>query len=179
MTQVNPQLIADLARLAARYGPEEWDQLIQALEDDQRRAELGGVLSELATASRARRERRPPNDAKRGARAQRVHEELARIRAADPARAELLEDVWLKLRERELLPTLALVRAFAEATGMKGLNSTRREQAVTELMEQIVAMPVEALEQMMRETVVADRKLGEEYERWVSLILRKPPLAAG
>ncbi len=81
--------------------------------------------------------------------------------------------MWRKLRQRELLPTMTAVRTFAEATGLKGLESTRREQAVAELIEQLVEMPSDDLEQMMRHTVVEDRKLGDEYERWVRLILQQ------
>jgi len=100
-----------------------------------------------------------------------VRESLAQVRAEDAARADLLEDIWLKLRERELLPTIAAVRVFAQVMGSKGIQSTRRYQAVTELMEQQVALPGDALEHRMRHTVVEDRKLGEEYEEWVRLIL--------
>ena len=40
----------------------------------------------------------------------------------------------------------------------------KREQAVTELMERLVDMPTEAM-RVMRETVVNDRRRGEEYEQ--------------
>jgi hypothetical protein len=85
----------------------------------------------------------------------------------------MFEDMWTKLRRRELLPTLAAVRAFAEAVGLKELGANRREQAIVELVRQLVAMPSGDLEQMMHQTVVVDRQLGEEYERWVRLILHR------
>jgi hypothetical protein len=47
------------------------------------------------------------------------------------------------------------------------------EQAVAELVERLVEIPSGDLEQMMRQTVVEDRELGDEYERWVHLILRQ------
>lgn len=73
---------------------------------------------------------------------------------------------------------MPLVRSFAQATGLKGLQSSKREQAVTELMEYIVAMPPDELQRIMRETVVQDEGgLTAEYERWVSLILGQPPEA--
>ena len=86
----------------------------------------------------------------------------------------MLEDIWVKLRERELLPTIAAVRAFAEAIGSKGIHSTRRDRAVTELMGLLVELRGDSLEQRMRETVVQDRKLGDEYEQWVQMILGRP-----
>ena len=84
----------------------------------------------------------------------------------------MLDEIWRKLRERELLPTIADVRAFAEAVGRKHLEATRRDQAVTELMEHLVGIPPEALEERMRDTLSSDRQLGEEYEQWVRFILR-------
>jgi hypothetical protein len=171
MTDLNPQMIADLARVAARYPPEEWELLIEIVNDEARRNELQTVLRELAGASRARREARRSSGATRQpGRAQRVRARLEVIGEEDPERA--------KLRQRELLPTMSLVRAFAEAVGVKGLRSTKREQAVTELMEQIIELPSGALEGLMRNTSVHDRKLGEEYERWVGLILDRPGRSA-
>lgn len=172
MTELNRQLITDLARLAVRYSPDDWDRLLELLEDERRRGQVTTLLRELAASSRARRQNRPKGSAP--AHAHRVREALAAIGEVDAGRAELLEEVWRKLRQRELLPTLPLIRAFAEATGLKGLNASKRDQAVTELMEQIVDMPHEELERLMRDTVVQDRKLGEEYERWVRLILGQP-----
>ena len=174
MTELNRQLIADLARLSVRYGPDDWDHLLELLEDERRRGQVTRLLRELAASSRARRQNRPKGSRPAPPRAHRVREALAAIGEVDPGRAELLEEVWRKLRQRELLPTLPLIRAFAEATGLKGLGGSKRDQAVTELMEQIVDMPHEELERLMRETVVQDRKLGEEYERWVRLILGQP-----
>lgn len=172
MTELNPKLMADLARLTARYPPEDWERLIECLEDRRRRGQVSRLLRELAATSRVRPgrstggKRSPP-------RTPRLRETLARIRTEDPARADLFDEMWLKLRRRELLPTMATVRAFAEAVGLKGLESSKREQAVAELIERLVEMPSGDLEQMMRQTVVEDRELGKEYERWVHLILRQ------
>lgn len=172
MTELNPKLMSDLAQLAARYPPEDWERLIECLEDRRRSSQVSRLLRELAATSRARRgrstssKRNPP-------RTPRLRETLARIRNEDPARADLFDEMWLKLRSRELLPTMATVRAFAEAVGLKGLESTKREQAVAELIERLIEMPSGDLEQMMRQTVVEDRELGDEYERWVHLILRQ------
>lgn len=168
-----PTLLADLARLAGKYDAKEWEELASWLDDHARREELRALLLELGTVSRTRR-RQAPRRKRKPSRTAGLRDSLAAIRAEDVDRADLLEDVWLKLRQRELLPSLAAVRAFAEAMGSKGLRATRRDQAVTELMERLVELPGDALEQKMRQTVVEERKLGDEYERWVQLILRRP-----
>lgn len=173
MSGPNRQLLSDLARLAAKYEPKDWTQLVAWLEDERRRGELRALLLELAATSHARRKARPRR-VQEPSRASRVRAALAEVRVEDAARADLLEDVWLKLRERDLLPTIGAVRVFAEAMGLKGLKSKRRDQAITELMERLVELPGDALEQRMRQTVVEERKLGEEYEQWVRLILGRP-----
>jgi hypothetical protein len=168
MSDFNPKLVTDLARLAARYDPEDWERLLAALENDESRARLRNLLADLAAVSRTR-PKRPL-----GTTAAQVRSILAAIQAEDPDHAELLNSIWLKLRSRELLPTMAAVRAFGDAMGAKPFQASKREQAVNELMEKLAKLPGEALEQRMRETIVADRRLGEEYEQWVQLILGRP-----
>jgi hypothetical protein len=174
MNEPNPKLLRDLAGLAAKYRPRDWEELAAWLEDEGQRERVQTLLVELASVSRARR-KQTTRRVKPRAPASRVREALARVRAEDAARADLLDDIWLKLRNRELLPTLTAVRVFGQAMGSKGIQSKRREQAVTELMERLIELPGEALEQRMRQTVVDDRKLGEEYEEWVRLILGRSP----
>jgi hypothetical protein len=173
VTELNPKLLTDLARLAGKYKRKDWEQLAAWLDDERHREQLRALLIELGNASGTRR-RSANRRGRKPSRTAKVRESVAKIRLTDPARADLLDDVWLKLRERELLPTMPAVRAFAEAMGAKGIASTRRDQAVTELMERLLELPTDTLEHRMRRTVVEDRELGEEYERWVRLILGRP-----
>ncbi|MCA1702067.1 MAG: hypothetical protein LC808_01860 [Actinobacteria bacterium] len=89
---INPDLLSDLARLAGRYPPEEWQLLIQWLEDPSRRRELALVLDELAAASTRRRAR--PSAERRPGRSQPVPKRIDVVRATDPDRATVLEDLW-------------------------------------------------------------------------------------
>jgi hypothetical protein len=169
---VNRKLVEDLGRLAARYPPSDWRALLECLEDETRRNQVRELLLDLQFASSSR-PRRPTKarSAKKESRAAIVRDEIRRLRETEPARADFLDDVWMRLRARELLPKMPMVRAFAETVGMKGLEATAREQAVSELMAHLVHVPPESLERSLRETTVDDRQLGEEYERWVRLIL--------
>jgi hypothetical protein len=170
MTEPNYKLLSDLARLAAKYRPKDWEQLAAWLDDESQRQRLQTLMTELAAVSRAPR-KKPARRTKAPAPASRLRKELAKVRREDTRRADLLEDIWLKLRERELLPTTAAVRSFAQAMGSKQATSSRRDQAIIELMHLLIQLPGGALEERMRQTVVTDRKLGEEYEEWVRLIL--------
>jgi hypothetical protein len=181
MNELNPKLLADLARLASKYRPKDWEQLAAWLEDEKQRKQLRLLILELAAASRPSRKRRskPSKGTKRPSAASQVREKLANMRIDDPTRADLLEDTWLKLRERELLPTIADVRAFAQAIDSKGIQASRRDQAVTELLEMLIGLPSDSFEHNMRQAVVEDRNLGEEYQRWVKLILSsRDPVAS-
>lgn len=173
MNSPNPKLVNDLARLATKYSSRDWNTLLQWIDDSERREQLRALLVELAGASKTRRRTSKPKK-RRPSRAAKVRETLAKIHTEDSERADLLEDIWLKLNQRELLPTIVAVRVFAEAMGFKGLDASRRDQAVTELMERLVELPGDALEQKMRKTAVEDRHLGDEYEGWVRLILNPP-----
>jgi hypothetical protein len=174
MTGPNRQLVLDLAKLAARYPPEDWQELVDCLEDKLRRKQLTRLLGELAQASRARRG--PTSGSHTQSRASRLRQSLVAVRREDPDRADLFEERWKKLRQRDLLPTMGAVRAFADAAGLKGLESTRREQAIPELLSHLIELPVAESEQMMRQTVIHDRKLGDEYASWVRLILDRKGL---
>jgi len=171
VNQLNPQLVSDLARLATRYKPKDWDELAALLDDEARREQLRTLLLELGEVSRVRRKPAQRRRPKAPSRAAELRQSLAGVRREDAPHADLLDGIWLKLRERELLPSIAAVRAFADAMGLKGMTATRRDQAVTELMLRLIDLPGDALEHRMRQTVVEDRKLGEEYEQWVRLIL--------
>jgi hypothetical protein len=177
MTRVNPDLLADLARLATKYDAREWAALSSLLDDDAKRGQLRSLIEDLAAVSRkrsrpgSRKKRTKPSPSRKPSRVARLRNGLADLRRTDERHAVLLEDIWLKLRERELLPTLGAVRAFAAAAGLKGLESTRREDAVTELMERLIELPSSSLEERMRMTVASQRDLGQEYGDWVRLIL--------
>jgi hypothetical protein len=170
----NPRLISDLARLATKYKPSDWEQIIACLDDEKQRAQIRSLLVELGEASKTHRKKPRRSGKQPPSRTVRVREALSQIRVRDPARAELLDDIWLRLRERELLPTVAGVRAFAEAVGLKSLVASRRDQAVPELMERLIELPTEILEERLRDGVVKDRDLGDEYASWVQLILGRP-----
>lgn len=175
MSGPSKRMVADLAALATRYRAKEWEELAEWIEHSRNREVLRHLLRELAEASSAspKPRRRKPGKTSEAAK---LREQLRKVRAEEPDRADLLEDVWLKLRQRELLPTLAALRAFSDALGFKQLKATRRDQAVTELMALLIGLPGNSLGPKLEEVadVVEERSLGEEYQDWVRLILQRP-----
>lgn len=172
---VNPDLLSDLARLAGRYPPEEWQRLIQWLEDASRRRDLALVLDELAAASTRRRAR--PSAKRHPARSQPVPKRIDVLRTSDPERAKVLEDLWRRLRGRELFPDMGSLRAFAETAGMKEFRPTKREQAITALLRHLIELPLAELRTTLARPVTSTAARTDEYERWVELILGRgePP----
>jgi hypothetical protein len=166
VTEPNLKLVADLARLVAKYPAEEWNGLADFLRNPDSVATMADLADRLGSASRSR--------AKRSAHAARlpgVREALKFLRSKDPAQADVLEDMWIRLRRRELMPEMRSVRVFAEAIGLKALEATRREQAVAEVMRHVLDLPPEQLAAALRHASAPDRVLSEEYGRWVDLIL--------
>lgn len=175
MTELDPRLIAELARLAPRYPAQQWKLLAEWVDDEDKRRELGLLLREIADASRAPRRRPNRKRAKAHSHAQKLRAAIDAVRDDDPHRAEILEQAWDQLRSREVLPTLAALRSFVAAAGLNDLKSSRRDQATTELMEQLVTMSQADLDNVTFAVPEDGRSLGEEYERWFHLILDRKP----
>jgi hypothetical protein len=167
VTEPNLRLVADLARLAAKYPSDDWDDLLSVLRDPNRQADLILLVEQLASLSKHKADGR--DRTAKGT--QELKDELARIRTQDPAKADLLEDVWSKLRRRDLLPDMKAVRTFAETIGMKGLSASRRDAAVNEIMRSLLNMATSDLLAAIQRPVAVNRDSDEEYGKWVRLIL--------
>jgi hypothetical protein len=169
LTDINLRLVADLARLVSRYDAEDWAALSRLLQDAESRKALAAMLDELAQASARQRSTGRPQ---RPASPSNIRGRLAELEKTDPERAQVLNDLWMKVRSREVLPDTASVRAFSEAVGIKTLVVRRRDQAISEILEHLITLPdVELQDALSRATIRVDRRLGEEYEKWVALIL--------
>jgi hypothetical protein len=135
--------------------------------------EFAEISSEAPRPARTRG--RPKTRRTKGTERVSIRAEIDALRQQQPERADLLEEVWIKLRDRELLPTVTSIRSFASLLGTKKITATRRDRAIDELMRVLLELNEDALEQRMREVAVEDRNLGEEYSDWVRLILGRSP----
>lgn len=98
-------------------------------------------------------------------------------RSAWTPAAKVLEDLWRRLRGRELFPDMGSLRAFAETAGMKEFRPTKREQAITALLRHLIELPLAELRTTLARPVTSTAARTDEYERWVELILGRgePP----
>lgn len=180
MSEPSQKLLKDIAVLAVRYKPAQWEALAEWLDDPARRSLVQQMLREFAAISReAPRPSRAKARTSKRLRGSTVRGELEALRREEPDRADLLEEIWRKLRERELLPTVTAVRSFAGLLGTKKITATRRDKAIDELMGVLFELNEDALEQRMREVAVEDRRLADEYSDWVRLILGRSPGDSG
>ena len=168
MTEINLQLVADLARLAHKYPPEDWESVLSYIREPDRAAELIALLENVTVVSRRKRSSGGTAKASRGPT---VQHQLNDLETSDPELARTLNEVWSKLRSRELLPEMTMIRSFAENAGLKNITASRREQAIRELMEHLLKLPAESLAAALGKAAAADRNLQSEYARWVALIL--------
>lgn len=172
--QLNTELLAELARLARRYPPEAWESLLYWLEDEAHRKQVVSLLSELARLS----SRTPSRSRKPEIKASVPHV-LADMQRTDGRKADLLQDFWRKLVAREVLPSQASIRSFAEMVGLRIPTSKKREQAVNDLVRQLIDLPYDDIQSALEKTAMTSRDFGQEYERWVNIILRRAKGGSG
>lgn len=165
-SEINRDLLIDLARLARKYPTEDWESLTAWLRDESRRAQFIMLLQELSVASK-----QLPGKAPRRKKLLPIPHLLEEMKSQDRAKAELLDDFWRKLRNRELLTTSNSLRTFAEAAGLKSTNWSKREQAINGLVRELAELPLKEIQTVLERTSAVPRELGGEYERWVALIL--------
>jgi len=163
---INTDLIYDLARLARKYTPEDWDDLLRLLNDDNSRRQVVNLLQEIRAVSSTSRKR-----SLKSRKATRIPDLLKDVRSKDPEKGIILSEFWKRLRNHELLVKVSNIRMFANTVGLQDITSTKRDQAIGELMRQMIDLPREKVEDALKKATAEPRNFGEEYERWVSLIL--------
>jgi hypothetical protein len=168
MMDINTSLLNDLGRLARKYEPRDWQNLIDALTSDSRRAELVMLLEELHAASA---NSRPTKSNRQSGRTQHLRELLTRLRESEPDRAEFLEDFWLKLRTKELLADMTSMRKFAQAVGLKHFDAKRREQGAVLITTYLAELQAPDFDAALSEVGAHTEAQPEDYRRWVHLIL--------
>jgi hypothetical protein len=168
-SDLNTKLVADLARLVTRYSPDDWRTLLLLFENEETRKLVVLLLDELAHASARRRSSNSPS---RSTTSASIRQRLDEMGEAEPAHAHLLADLWARIRSRELLPEMSNLRVFSEEIGMKTLASRNRDQAASEVIGHLMNISEMDLKAALKAASAGvERKLGEEYENWVRLIL--------
>lgn len=165
------ELLADLARLLNKYGPEPFEALARLLSTPEFPAQLAAILSQSA---RAAREATSPNQGPSPLRSPgQVRTYLDELRQADPERARLLRTLYDHLLSGLSLPTLREIRNFAVENGLAEPVATTRNKAVVLLVSALRDQPKERLETLLAALPDSSVNRGNSLADWARIILDK------
>ena len=160
-----PPLVAEIARLIVEYPEKDWKALAGRLRDR-------ALIEDIATAidDAIALVAKPPKKARKERSKPRMSE-LARVSQEDKAKAEILSALKSRLTDKDKAVTLAYIRGFASSLGMKEELAGRREQAVNQIVHYLATKTTEEIEAVLHTVLPVQQPLGQEFDRWVDLIL--------
>ena len=109
---------------------------------------------------KTKRERRKPGESV-----------IARVARDDQAKAEKLSALKSRLTDKGQRLPLAYIRGFASSLGMKEQLAHRRDQAVNQIVVYLAGKTMDEIEGILRTALPPQQTQGQEYDRWVNLIL--------
>ena len=165
-------LLADVARLLAKYGPEPFEELAGHFRDERF---LNDLLVLLETSAHAgRRSTRPLGRKRKDQRESKgLGKLLKQCEAEDPDKARALEKVYESLMSKRLLPTLRQIRDFAKDNGLPPIKATSRDKAIIPLVRGMVSMPFERIVSVLERDSHFEEKGDRTLEGWTNVILSR------
>lgn len=164
------ELLADIARLLKKYGPEPFEKLAQKFKEGRLVENLLSILEASARAGRQSKKslgkKRSPVKKKDG-----VTELLQRIEKDDPEKANVLKQLHQSLVGKMILPTLRDIRHFAEDNGLKPIKATGREKAILPLLRELAATPIDRISHMLSSVPHSGAEGERTLEGWAGVIL--------
>lgn len=163
------ELLADIARLLKKYGPEPFEKLAQKLNEGEL---IENLLSILEVSARTGRQSKTSLGKKRSpAKKNGITELLQNIEKDDPKKANLLKQFHQSLVGKAILPTLKDIRHFAEDNGLKPIKATGREKAILPLLRDMAEIPVDRISRMVSRLPQTAEEGGRTLEGWAGVIL--------
>ena len=161
-----PSLVAEIARLLVEYPEKEWRVLVDNLRDHSLINDIASAIEDLISMT-------VKSTGKKNTVRNRPRESvIARVAREDTAKADILSSVQSRLANKDNVVPLAYIREFASSLGMKEELPARREQAVNQIIEYLSSKTTDEIEAALL-TVLPMQDQGQEFERWVDLILGK------
>jgi hypothetical protein len=166
------ELIRDLARLLAKYGPDAFEALAGRLRDGRLQNDL---LALLEASTQAGRQTTRPLGGKSKSQRQLIelNELLKQIGAEDPKKSDALKQLHEKLVSKKVLPSLRHIRDFAQDNGLPRITSTSRDKAIIPLMRAMMSLPYERIVSALERSSLLEEKSGRSLEGWTGVILGK------
>lgn len=158
-----PTLIAEIGRLFIEYPAKDWKLLADHIRDpaliDDIVATIEQGIAHAAKATEKTKEERPKRRVSR----------KPRVLPEDEAKAKILTMLKSRLADKTLTPVN--IREFASLLGMKEKLATHRERAGNQIIRYLANKSTEEIEAALRMMLPVERPVGQEFDRWVSLIL--------
>ena len=163
-------LLADIAKLLRKYGPEAFETLANSLASPNIAQSLVDVLSRTATIA----SKQPASNRSLGTGkgAGSILDELAYIEPKDPQKHRLLATLYQALQDKSVLPTLRELKNFATDCGLPVIKADARQRAIGPLMRSLFLLPREDLEARIK-TIESYSRNDKGLERWSEIILGK------
>jgi hypothetical protein len=163
------ELLRELGRLLARFGPESFANLAAYLREPGTVADLSEILDRVAEAGRQRgRSRREGSQ-----RPSNLRGWLSALREREPVKGALIGDFYDAVVSRQVLPTLGELRRFASDNGLGPVNATSRDKAVGPLVRALASRSEEEIRSFMARIAEVGKGGDRTLQGWADLILRK------
>jgi len=166
------QLLAELARLIDRYGPERFARLASVLRNPEEARELATVVEGALVVRRSTNSRKgQANQTPLGSRI------LEILKKSEPEKYQLLASFRDDFAAGKILSSMRLVRGFADENGIVLGSVSSRDKAITPLLRSMAALPLSRVQTLVQETAreqADDRSLAS----WSDVIMGrgvKPP----
>jgi hypothetical protein len=161
--ELNNRLLADLAKLATRYPPEDFQRLAAVLANEEG---LNTILTILRGAGQLSETLRPKRTSTKTL-AQRL---IAGFRDTDPQKYDILSG-FLSASRHGVFKRRDHLYAFATSLGIKVLPQTAASDVLAQVVEQLAALPLEGIKDKLQQSIGSERNFSAEYQQWARLIL--------
>jgi aspartokinase len=173
LTQVNPELLLEVARLARKYPTGDWRNLLAVLKDDSSLKTLVELAETMSQPRTSKRLSILSGDTHPTTRQAPVTTLLRKIGTENQEKAEVLKKFRTLAVSRQLFESTSDLRDFAISLGLKVSNNEDRERVTNDLIRMMSGMETSELTEKLSSFTVIKSNLSQDYERWVKIILGK------
>ena len=177
MTDRTGALLVELAKLARRYGPEEFERLADVIGKPEFASSLSEILRQTARASRTHADSMGSTGDHPGPKAGKritMSALLDRLREQQPEKFAIVSEIRQRLAEKRALPMLADVMIFAENHRYRLEGKRTRDQAVASLLRVLVDLPEKDLRQVL-ENLPTSPEEKSDLRGWSDIIMNRGP----
>jgi len=170
MKKKSIELFEELVRLWGKYGKASFSELSDLLKEEDFIKINIDILSRLPRTMKSRKISRSVQGKNT---AERLTQRIDSIQIKNPEKAEILTFLYQRLLSKEILPTLKQLNNYMFDHHFSNVISSRRDQAITRLMNVLLDMDVYELQKIrdaIPQTPIDDQ---QSLEKWSNIITRK------